>query len=135
MDYPIFATAFIVQFVGHRLGDFFLQTGWQAMNKAANGLARFRHCVVYAGSISFLLVIIEDWGTCSIVFGLTFVEHMVIDSRKPIISWIMLLERRISNNKAFTVKQIPSFLMLEIDQTVHIVRIFILSILIAYNVI
>lgn len=134
MDLILFCSAFIIQFIGHRIGDFFLQTGWQAYNKADIPLARLKHCVIYAFSISALLFLILDWKPILIIFVVTLIEHFIIDSRKPVVAWILFLEKRVSNNQSLSSKDIPSFLLLEIDQTFHYIRIFVISLLLGYGI-
>lgn len=134
MDLTLFCAAFIIQFVGHRIGDYFLQTGWQANNKAQLAAARLRHCVVYTLVISALLFFILDWRSILIIFIITFIEHFIIDSRKPVISWILFLETEISNSTSMNKDNIPGFLVLEFDQTIHYIRMFVISLLLGYGI-
>lgn len=131
MDLVIFCTAFILQFVGHRIGDFWLQTAWQAFNKKRNAVARARHCFVYALTISLLLLIAFDWTIAVVVFAVTFLEHYCVDSGKPIDAWLRFQERKLARNRSYDVDQTPSFVIVEYDQTVHYVRIFLISLVIA----
>lgn len=134
MNLTLLCTAFILQFVGHRMGDYLFQTDWQAQNKAKNKIARADHCVVYSITIALLMLIAFKWQTAVIVFALTFLEHMFIDSRKPIIWWKTRLER-VAGNKSFDMDKMPFFVMIEIDQTVHYMRCMLISMLIGYGVI
>lgn len=135
MDLSLFCTAFIIQFVGHQLGDYGLQTNFQAMNKAENSNTRLRHSLVYSAIISLLLLFAFSWSTTIVVFILTVLEHMIVDSRKPVIVWKTFFERKISGNKRFNIEDLPFFVLVAIDQTSHITRIFIISLLIGGGVI
>lgn len=135
MDLILFCTAFIIQFVGHRIGDYLFQTDWQAQNKAKDGIARLKHVLVYSSTISLMMLIVFDWRLCVLVWGITFLEHFWIDSRNPIIAWKTFLETKIAKQKDFDINNLPFFVMIEIDQTVHYIRIFVLSILIGLGVI
>ncbi|HZG57199.1 DUF3307 domain-containing protein [Paenibacillus sp.] len=131
MDLVLFCTAFILQFVGHRAGDFWLQTAWQAFNKAANSRARARHCLVYSLAISLLLLIAFDWYVALLVFVITFFEHYIVDSGKFVRWWLTFQERKLAGNPKYEVEHTPFFVVVEYDQTVHYVRMFLISILLA----
>lgn len=135
MDLLLFCTAFIIQFVGHQLGDYGFQTNFQAMNKAENANIRLRHSLVYSAIISLLLLFAFSWTTTIVVFILTVLEHMIVDYRKPVIAWKTFFERKISGNKRFNIEDLPFFVLVAIDQTFHITRIFIISLLIGGGVI
>lgn len=130
----LFCTAFILQFVGHRIGDYFLQTNTQAIHKAKDGRYRSTHCINYSLTIGLMMLFQFEWELAVIVFALTFLEHLWIDSRTPIVKWKEFLERKIAGNKDFKIEELPFFVMIEIDQTVHILRIFIISVLIGYGI-
>lgn len=135
MDLTLFCTAFILQFVGHRIGDYLLQTNLQALNKANNIKYRFRHCLVYSISILAVVLFGFDWVTALVVFGLTFLEHIWIDSRTPVVKWKLFIERTIARKKDFKIEDLPFFVLIEVDQTIHILRIFVISLLIGYGII
>lgn len=135
MNFILLCTAFILQFVGHRIGDYVFQTDWQAQNKVSNLLARFKHCIVYSVSISALMLTGFGWKTVTAVFLITLIEHMWIDSRKPVIAWKNFLEKRIAGNKGFAIIDVPFFVIIEIDQTIHFTRILLISFLIGYGII
>ena len=134
MNLTLFCTAFILQFVGHRMGDYLFQTDWQAQKKAKDVVARCKHCLVYSLTISGVMMILFNWQVCIMVFLLTFLEHTFIDSRKPIVWWKTTLER-VVGNKSFDMEKMPFFVMIEIDQTVHYIRCLLIAMLIGYGVI
>jgi fatty acid desaturase len=134
MNMILFCTAFIFQFVGHRIGDYLLQTDWQAQNKAKVAWERWKHCIVYSLAIAALMLISFNILTVIWVFAMTFFEHYFIDSRKPIVWWKTTLER-IVGNKQFDIVKMPFFVLIEIDQTVHYTRCLVISLLIGYALI
>lgn len=135
MSLAIFSAAFIIQLVGHRIGDYLFQTDWQAQNKAKNKEARARHVLVYSLTISLLMLVTFTPAVAIFVFAITFLEHFWIDSRKPIIAWKTFLETKIARQKGFDISAMPFFVLIEIDQTVHYLRILIISILIGYGMV
>lgn len=131
MDLLMFCSLFIVQFVGHRLGDYFFQTNWQSINKVGNAVARVRHCLVYSAVVAALTLLVVDWKLSVAIFIATLAEHMWVDSRKPVVAFKEFLERKIAKTEDFKAMDLPFFVLIEIDQTFHYIRIFIISILIA----
>jgi hypothetical protein len=79
------------------------------------------------------MLLVVDPMVAVFVWVITFVEHMIIDTRKPIVGWKKLLER-VVGNKGFDIDKMPFFVLIEIDQTVHMMRIFAISLLIAYGI-
>lgn len=135
MDLALFSTAFILQFIGHRVGDYLFQTDWQAQNKSKNSWARFKHCFIYSLTITLIMLLVVDWKTAVIIFGLTIFEHYIIDSRKPVVGWKNFLEKRIAGNKEFDIQNVPFFVVIEIDQTMHYTRCLLIAVLLSYGVI
>ncbi len=63
----------------HWLGDFVLQTDWQAKNKSKNDLALLSHTVTYTAT--WLLLFMCGWDTYSLLtfMCITFVFHTATD--------------------------------------------------------
>lgn len=135
MNLLLLCTAFILQFVGHRMGDYLFQTDWQAQNKTKNAVARLRHCLIYSLTIALLMLVAFDLRIATFVFVVTILEHFWIDSRKPIVAWKTFLERKICKQDTFNIENVPFFVVIEIDQTVHYLRILLISLLIANGII
>lgn len=129
-----FVTAFILQFVGHRVGDYLFQTNTQAQKKATDLVYRIRHCLLYSLIVGAFMLFAFEWQVAVIVFALTFLEHIWIDSRKPVIGWKNFFEKKLAGNKDFNIDDLPFFVVIDIDQSIHILRIFIISLLIGYGV-
>lgn len=135
MDLLLFTSAFILQFIGHRLGDYFFQTNHQAVHKAKDAIARNRHCLVYSVVVAASTLFIVRWEIAVVIFALTYIEHLWVDSRKPVIAFKEFLERKIAGTKDFKAEDLPFFVLIEIDQTFHYIRIFLISLLISYGII
>lgn len=128
IDFGLFATLFIAQFVGHRIGDFMFQTDMQARNKSTDPLYLAKHSVVYSFCVILpVMVFVHDFHTLLLLFVLTFAEHLAVDDRTFVIWWKNFLETKIARRKDFNIDDVPSFVIIEMDQTIHYTRIFILS--------
>ena len=101
--------------IAHLVGDWLLQTEYEATNKARGRFcnrALVKHCVVYTLSFVpfFLLLDINmNW------LGLIFVSHMFIDRRWPVERYI----RSVKLTSERTIEEVP-ILMLVVDQIFHI---------------
>lgn len=133
MNLILFCTAFILQFVGHRIGDYLFQTDWQAQNKDKNTIARLRHVFVYSTTIWALMLIVVDLRVALIVWTITMIEHFIIDSRTPVTRYKKFLEK-IVRNKEFDIEKMPFFVLIEIDQTIHYIRCLVIALLIGYGI-
>lgn len=131
----IFVTAFILQFVGHHIGDYLLQTNTQAKKKSSDLLSLLTHCLIYSATISLVFLTFFSPATSLVVFAITLIEHSIVDSRRPVVGWKLFLERKIAGDKDFTIGDLPFFVLINIDQTFHLVRIFVISLLVAYGLI
>jgi len=134
ISHVVFCTLFITQFVGHRIGDYLLQTNTQALKKTTDEDALIRHCLVYSITIALLVLAMFNWKYALVVLFLTLAEHLFIDTRKPVIWWKMLIEKHIARNKNFKIEDLPFFVMIEVDQSIHLVRIFLISLILAHPI-
>ena len=132
MDLVWFCTLFIFQFIGHRIGDYLIQSNKQALLKATDATQRFDHCLSYSLAVSLPLLFIIEARYVLVIFFLTFIEHMIVDSRKPVEWWKTFFEQKIKGDKNFNLNELPFFVLIEIDQTFHLLRIFIISIIFAH---
>lgn len=135
MNLSLFCTAFILQSMGHKVGDYLIQTHSQALKKSKNFVFRLRHCIMYSLSVSLMMLFAFDIKVVMFVFVVTLLEHLWIDSRKPVIAWKTFLEKRIAKNEDFNVDELPFFVVIEIDQTIHYLRLFSIALLVGYGVI
>lgn len=112
--------------VAHLVGDFLLQTEWQALNKQTNYRALFSHIAVYA--VVLLGVLISVFGYKNIMVYLAVVmlagSHALIDRGWPVVRFM----------KAFRliVKRKPErWLVIAVDQVIHIFLIAIVVIVLS----
>jgi hypothetical protein len=118
-----FAQVTIVFFVSHLVGDFLLQTEWQAANKHG-GLGRdprsrfalFSHVIVY--TLCFVPALIwvgADTGALAAVGlgAVIFLPHLVIDDGR-LLNTYMLRVKRCSNPP-------PAGLTASVDQSLHLI--------------
>ncbi|MBC7105436.1 MAG: DUF3307 domain-containing protein [Firmicutes bacterium] len=95
--------------VGHLAGDFLLQTGWMARNKAHNPLARAVHVVVYAGAV--YLAGLPAGGLSWPGLALVALTHYVLDGQGFVRFWLRCLNGSDG----------PYWLGIVVDQAWHVV--------------
>jgi hypothetical protein len=132
MNMLLFCTLFIFQYVGHRIGDYLIQSNTDARKKSTSFNHRLRHCAMYSITILLLMFFIVDPMIAFCIWAITFIEHMCIDSRTPIVWWKTFFEQKIMGDKSFDIEELPFFVLIDIDQTFHLVRIFIISLVLSY---
>ena len=102
--------------IAHLVGDWLLQTEWQALNKGQNYRALFSHVGIY--SVIILGVLVADFGFQNIfvyvVVGMLALSHAFLDRRWPVIRYMKAL-RLIVERKP------EPWLLMAIDQVLHIV--------------
>ncbi len=132
LDLTLFAALFIFQFVGHKIGDYILQTDHQAQFKTKDDVYRMRHSLVYAATIALLLFpLLGHLAAIVTIFVLTVAEHMLIDDRR-FVRWLKtFVETNLAGRKDFDIEKVPTFVIIEIDQTIHLIRIFLISLIFA----
>lgn len=68
---------------GHMVGDFILQTDWQAANKATNWLADLAHATTYNLALAALILPFWlGWEALALI-AISFFSHAFIDRRWP----------------------------------------------------
>lgn len=77
----------MLQLIIHGIGDYFLQTDWQALNKKKSGWVGFwaclKHCITY--SLPFLFI--GSWKAVLIIF----ITHFIID-RTNIVAYALAIK-------------------------------------------
>lgn len=126
-----FSALFIVQAVGHRVGDYLLQTHTMATQKTTDTMALIAHCTVYSATVAFFSMLIVPPLIAAFIFVITYVEHVIVDTRQPVIGFKNFFERTIGGNKEFNAEDLPFFVLIEIDQTIHYLRILVISLVFA----
>lgn len=127
MDWPAVFAAFVVC---HAVGDYLLQTDWQARNKRG-GLgpdpesrrALFSHVLVY--TLAFTPALVALWDSLGAgvfgVAGLIFIPHLIQDDGRLLTQYI----RRVKGCDAVTVDSIFK----SVDQSFHLVALILLALL------
>lgn len=73
--------------IGHLVGDYLLQTDYQAQNKKKPGLKGLFACVIHCLLWTISVLIFTGWNTWLIAV-LVFLSHIVLD-RTYIIPWFL----------------------------------------------
>jgi hypothetical protein len=82
---------FLLLLAGHLLGDWLVQTDWQALNKAAaTGWFRANqlHCLTY--HVTMAVAVLPVWHTWEtlLAFAISWASHGFIDRRWPV-RWLL----------------------------------------------
>jgi hypothetical protein len=116
---------FAVFLVCHVVGDFLLQTDWQALNKRG-GLGRNRearralisHVTVY--TVVFLPALIwvatEKSALALALLPVVFIPHLIQDDARVLIAWNRIVKR--------SAPMPGDFVYMAIDQSFHLVALF-----------
>lgn len=128
MDWPEVFAAFVVS---HAVGDYLLQTDWQARNKhgglaggraaAENRRALLAHVAVY--TIAFVPVLVALWdslgaGTLGVA-ALVAIPHLIQDDGRALTAYIT----RVKRCDADTARQIFT----SVDQSFHLLALFLVA--------
>lgn len=123
---------FAVLAVSHMVGDFVLQTGWQAQNKhgglGGNPVARralFTHVLVYTlAFLPALIWIADDVGTGSALAtaGLVAGPHLVQDDGRVLRAYMLAVKR--------TDPEVETYVGVMVDQSLHYVVLLLIALLI-----
>jgi hypothetical protein len=117
-----FTALFILFYVAHKIGDYWVQTDWQANNKATNWIALWSHGTTYALTFMPFVTLAVVTDVISPVaafasFGLIQLPHVWFDTRKPL-NWYWVHVKRLSLDPAS--HPLFAILRLEMDQAFHI---------------
>lgn len=69
---------------GHFVGDWIVQTDWQAANKAASWRANQLHMLGYHVALGAAAALVLPAASVAIVLGVSWATHSVIDRRWPV---------------------------------------------------
>lgn len=105
-------TPFAFLFVAHLIGDFLLQTGWMAANKAKQWGPLLAHVAVY--TLTVALVAWFGFGGLSLLgIAIVFVSHVILDRRTLVQWWVKQLTPAADANL--------DWLVIVVDQVLHII--------------
>jgi Protein of unknown function (DUF3307) len=111
----------MLQLIIHGIGDYFLQTDYQALNKKKDGWiglwACLKHCITY--SLPFLFI--GSWKAVLVIF----ITHFIID-RTNIVAWLIAYKNgiRTIENFGFGLERpfaITIWLYIICDNLLHII--------------
>lgn len=114
LDYNIF----LYLIVGHAVGDFLLQTSWQAENKSRIWKALITHSLVYSIVIYLLALVAE--GISLISIAVIFLSHVLLDKGSIVDWWLKTIKKEHTNNAQIR------FL---VDQSLHLLVLMIITII------
>jgi hypothetical protein len=116
---------FAVLVVSHAVGDFLLQTDWQATHKR-EGLGgdpvrrralvshTFSYTLAFAPGLAWLAGDLGTGGTAALAVGI-FLPHLVQDDGRLLSSYVRVVKRT---------EPAPGMLMLAVDQSFHLLVLF-----------
>jgi hypothetical protein len=111
---------------GHLLGDWVVQTDWQAANKMSSWRANQMHIATYHLTLLATLVypLWSHFQTVQLVvaFALSWALHSLIDRRWPV-RWVM----RVTGSKAFAETTLG---ILSVDQSLHVATLALMTVVI-----
>lgn len=105
--------------VGHLIGDWLIQTDYQAANKTTSWKANQQHMLGYHLTLGAFCALAMSWQMVFLVVAISYVTHSVIDRRWPV-KRLMELTR----SKPFSE---TTFGIIAVDQALHL-SILLLSI-------
>jgi len=111
---------FIVAFVAHLVADYLFQTDKQAIEKSDNINYLLTHSFVYSIIVSVSLFAILNYYSFN-TFIVLLLSHIILDNRRLINFWCKFVKR--VQNPA----NLNSLVLSGVDQTFHILIIFLLS--------
>lgn len=114
LDYEIF----LLLIVGHAVGDFLLQTSWQAENKSRIWKALITHGLVY--SIVVYLLTLMAGGISLISISVIFLSHVLLDKGNIVKWWLKTIKKEHTDNAQIR------FL---VDQSLHVLVLLIVTII------
>ncbi len=128
-----FTSFFIAMYVGHLVGDYWVQTSWQAENKSDIPFARLMHVLTLQATKAvfvFPLLFIIDVHPIAVAGMLLLdgLSHYIIDDRKNLRKLADLLNK----GKFYDLGTPPlAHGAHQLDQSAHIVMIFVVTLMVA----
>ena len=98
--------------VGHLIGDWIVQTDWQAAHKMTSWKANQQHMLGYHVTLAVLAALTGSWTFTIVAVVVSWVTHSVIDRRWPVI-WLM----RHTGSEPFSR---TTFGVVAVDQALHL---------------
>ena len=109
---------FLFLIVGHAVGDFLLQTSWQAENKSRIWKALITHGLVY--SVVIYLITLMAGGISLLSIVVIFLSHVLLDKGNIVNWWLKTIKKEQTDNTQI------GFL---VDQSLHVLVLLIVTII------
>ena len=97
---------------GHFLGDWVVQTEWQALNKMSSWKANFQHMLGYHLTLAVAIGFVSPLWVTGVVLAVSLPTHAFIDRRWPV-RWLMCK----TNSAPFSETM---FGVVAVDQALHL---------------
>lgn len=108
-------TVFESLLMAHILGDWLLQTEWQALNKATNWRAMLTHVIIY--HVIVLAFLVARFGFAEprvyAVVVVLAVIHVILDRQRPVRQFMRVLRLSVDRDP-------EGWLRIAIDQSLHL---------------
>ena len=80
----------MLQLIFHGIGDFFLQTDYQALNKKKKGRLGLKQCLIHCTTYSLPFLFIASWKAVLAIF----ITHFIID-RTNIVAYALAIKNNV----------------------------------------
>ena len=104
--------AFPLVLTGHLVGDWIVQTDWQAANKMTSWKANQQHMLGYHVTLVALALLGMAWPAALTLGGISWLTHSIIDRRWPVIRLMQVTGSRPFSQTTFGV--------IAVDQALHL---------------
>jgi hypothetical protein len=111
----------MIELILHGIGDYFLQTDYQALNKKKSGLFGIKQCLIHCTTYSIPFFFFYNWKVALVVF----ITHYIID-RTNLVAWLLAYKNgiRTIENFGFGLERpfaISIWLYIICDNLLHII--------------
>ncbi len=119
------AEIFLYLFAAHLIGDWIIQTSWMANEKSRNVWALLVHVFTYH-IFTFGTLYLAGVDLVRVIWATLFlaVTHVILDNRKFEFWWL-------KSFKQVEEKEVPTWLLLGVDQSFHLVLLILVSFLLS----
>jgi len=80
----------MIQLIFHGIGDYFLQTDWQALNKKKKGKSGFWACFTHCLTYSLPFLFIGSWKAVLVIFA----SHFLLD-RTNLVAYLLAIKNNV----------------------------------------
>lgn len=98
--------------LGHFVGDWIVQTDWQAANKPTSWKANQQHMIGYHASLTIAAALVVSWPALAAILAVSWVTHSIIDRRWPVV-WLL----QHTGSRPFSQ---TTFGVVAVDQALHL---------------